>query len=35
MDRYEMIERIFEAVRDADPETLEQFYWFLMMELGN
>lgn len=35
MSRDEMIDRIFDTVREADAETLEQFYWFLMMELEN
>ena len=33
MDRDRMIDQIFETVRNADEETLEQFYWFLMMEM--
>lgn len=33
MCRDEMIDQIFEKVREADNETVEQFYWFLMMEL--
>lgn len=33
MSRDEMIDRIFETVREADNATVEQFYWFLMMEL--
>lgn len=28
-----MIDRIFETVREADDATVEQFFWFLMMEL--
>lgn len=33
MDQQEMIDRIIETVRNADAQTLEQFYWFLMMEM--
>lgn len=33
MSRDEMIDHIFDTVRNADDETVEQFYWFLMMEL--
>ena len=28
-----MIEEIIERIRNADTSTLEQFYWFLMLEL--
>lgn len=33
MSQDEMIDHIFAMVKGADSETLEQFYWFLMMEL--
>lgn len=33
MDKDRMIEHIFETVRNADSDTVEQFYWFLMMEM--
>lgn len=35
MSRDKMIDHIFETVRNADDDTVEQFYWFLMMELEN
>ena len=35
MLREEMIEQIFDKVREADDSTVEQFYWFLMLEMGN
>lgn len=33
MSKDELINHIYGMVKDADSETLEQFYWFLMMEL--
>lgn len=33
MCKEEMIDSIFEMVRNADAETIESFYWFLLMEL--
>ena len=33
MRREEMIEHICEKVREADDTTVEQFYWFLMLEM--
>lgn len=33
MCKDEMIDHIFEIVRNADAETIEQFYWFLVMEI--
>ena len=32
MSKEEMIDRIYEIVQEADAETVEQFYWFLMTE---
>lgn len=33
MCRDQMIDSIFRAIREADDATVENFYWFLMMEL--
>lgn len=33
MSRDEMIDHIFDTVQEADTATVEQFYWFLMMEM--
>lgn len=35
MCRDEMISIIQDALNNADDSTLEQFYWFLVMEMGN
>lgn len=32
-NRDEMIDRIFETVRNADDSMIEQFYWFMIMEM--
>ena len=33
MSREEMIERLIERIQEADSETLEEFFWYLEMEL--
>ena len=33
MTKDEMINRIFDSVREADSATVEQVYWFLMLEM--
>ena len=33
MERDEMMEEIFERIRNADTSTLEQVYWFLLLEM--
>lgn len=35
MSREEMIDRICERVREADQATLEEFFWFLEMDLDS
>lgn len=34
MSREQMIDHICEAVRNADTNTVEECFWFLLMELG-
>lgn len=33
MEREEMIERLIERIQEADNQTLEEFFWYLEMEL--
>lgn len=33
MEKEEMVEQIFDKVREADTATVEQVYWFLMLEM--
>lgn len=33
MSREEMIERLIERIQEADNQTLEEFFWYLEMEL--
>lgn len=33
MERNEMIERLCERIREADPQTLKEFFWYLEMEM--
>ena len=33
MSREEMIERLIERIQEADRQTLEEFFWYLEMEL--
>ena len=33
MSREEMIERLTERIQEADNQTLEEFFWYLEMEL--
>ena len=33
MERNEMIEQLCERIREADTQTLEEFFWYLEMEL--
>lgn len=33
MSREEMIERLIERIQEADGQTLEEFFWYLEMEL--
>jgi hypothetical protein len=35
MDREKMIDRIMERVREADEATLEDFFWFLELDLDD
>lgn len=35
MDREKMIDRIIEKIMEADEATLEDFFWFLEMEMEN
>ena len=33
MSREEMIERLTERIQEADNQTLEEFFWYLEMEM--
>jgi aspartyl/asparaginyl-tRNA synthetase len=33
MSREEMIDRLIERIQEADNQTLEEFFWYLEMEL--
>jgi aspartyl/asparaginyl-tRNA synthetase len=33
MSREEMIERLIERIQEADSQTLEEFFWYLEMEM--
>lgn len=33
MSREKMIERLIERIQEADNQTLEEFFWYLEMEL--
>lgn len=33
MEREEMIERLIERIQEADNQTLEEFFWYLEMEM--
>lgn len=33
MSREEMIERLIERIQEADNQTLEEFFWYLEMEM--
>lgn len=35
MGREEMLEQIFDNLREASDATVEQAYWFLMLEIEN
>ena len=35
MGREEMLEQIFDNLREASDSTVEETYWFLMMEIEN
>lgn len=33
MSREEMIDRLIERIQEADNQTLEEFFWYLEMEM--